>query len=279
MNIGFIGAGKVGFSLGKYFTMQGFFVSGYYSRKSESSSEASEFTGTKQYLSINDLVKDSDLIFLTVPDGAIITVWQELKQLPLQGKIICHCSGSLASTVFTGIAATGAYGYSVHPFYAVSDKYHSYKELSDAFFTIEGNPDKIRQIESLLNRCNNRFRVIAAESKTKYHAAAVCISNLMTGLIDMAAELLTECGFSKEEAFSAFTPIVMGNIKNVLEKGPEDALTGPVERCDTETVIRHLNELSNDEREIYRLLSRRLVNIAENKNKSYNYDALKGILE
>lgn len=279
MNIGFIGAGKVGFSLGKYFTMHGFFVSGYYSRKADSAREASEFTGTKQYLSVDDLVKDSDLIFLTVQDGAITTVWQEIKQLPLQGKIICHCSGSLASTVFTGIAAMGAYGYSVHPFYAVSDKYQSYKELSNAFFTIEGSTEKMDLIESILDGCHNRFRVIDADKKTKYHAAAVCASNLMTGLIDMAAEMLTECGFTKEEAFSAFTPIVMGNIKNVLEKGPEDALTGPVERCDTKTVIRHLNELSEDEREIYRLLSRRLVNIAENKNKSYNYDALKGILE
>ena len=36
MQIGFIGAGKVGFSLGRYFAENGLTVSGYYSRDSQS---------------------------------------------------------------------------------------------------------------------------------------------------------------------------------------------------------------------------------------------------
>ena len=47
MKIGFVGAGKVGFSLGKYMTEHGVSVSGYYSKNIDSAREASEFTDTK----------------------------------------------------------------------------------------------------------------------------------------------------------------------------------------------------------------------------------------
>ena len=53
MNIGFIGAGKVGFSLGKYLTERNVRVSGYYSRNPQSSREAADFTNTRQYLNMS----------------------------------------------------------------------------------------------------------------------------------------------------------------------------------------------------------------------------------
>ena len=49
MKIGFIGAGKVGFSLGRYFMERNVCVSGYYSRNLNSSKEAAAFTKTKYY--------------------------------------------------------------------------------------------------------------------------------------------------------------------------------------------------------------------------------------
>ena len=69
--IGFIGAGRVGFSLGKYFVQKGLNVTGYYSRDINHSKEASDFTNTRCYESIDNLISDSDVIFVTVSDSAI----------------------------------------------------------------------------------------------------------------------------------------------------------------------------------------------------------------
>ena len=71
MKIGFIGAGKVGFSLGKYFTEKGINLSGYYSREPASSKDAAEFTSSSHYLVVSELIRDSDVIFLTVPDAEL----------------------------------------------------------------------------------------------------------------------------------------------------------------------------------------------------------------
>ena len=92
MKIGFIGAGKVGFSFGKYFTMHQLSVSGYYSRNPQSAQNAAEFTQTKKFDTLEAVIYESDILFLTVPDDAIASVWEKMKQYPIAEKYICHCS-------------------------------------------------------------------------------------------------------------------------------------------------------------------------------------------
>ena len=139
MRIGFIGAGQVGFTLGKYMTVHGADVSGYYSLHEESAKEAADFTHTKYYEKLEDIVSGSDALFLTCPDGAIENVWNLIKRYSLKGKCICHCSGALSSAVFSEISLCKAYGYSIHPLFAVNSKRDSYRNISKAYITIEGH--------------------------------------------------------------------------------------------------------------------------------------------
>lgn len=138
MRIGFVGAGKVGFTLGKYMSERNVCVSGYYSRSEESARQASLFTHTKYYETLEDLIESSDALFLTVPDGAIKDVWNSIKRYSLTDKFICHCSGVETSAVFSEIDQMGAFGYSIHPLFAIHSRSQSYQEISQAYFTIEG---------------------------------------------------------------------------------------------------------------------------------------------
>lgn len=63
MRIGFIGAGKVGFTLGKYFAVNGLDVAGYYSRNYKSAEEAAAFTCSEAFDSITQLAGICDIIF------------------------------------------------------------------------------------------------------------------------------------------------------------------------------------------------------------------------
>lgn len=277
MKIGFIGAGKVGVSLGRYFTEHNKCVSGYYSRNLNSSKEAAAFTKTKYYENIDELIKESDTLFLTVPDGSIHEVYSEMIQSDIEGKCLVHCSGAMSSMVFSGISEKGARGCSVHPIFAVSDKFTGYQDLSKAYFTIEGKD--VADVEELVRSCGNSVEVISAEDKVKYHAAAVYASNLVVGLYDVATGLLKECGLSEKFASHALQPLFMGNADNITEKGVVNALTGPVERADSVTVEKHLAALEGKEREIYRLLSKQLVDVAQQKNPNRDYQKLSMILE
>ena len=62
MKVGFIGAGKVGFSLGKYLADNNQHIVGYYSEFVEDAKEASRFTGSDCYTDAELLVKDSEIL-------------------------------------------------------------------------------------------------------------------------------------------------------------------------------------------------------------------------
>lgn len=288
MRAGFIGAGKVGFSLGRYLATHGVELSGYYSRSCDSAKEAAEFTGSRYYTSLAEITKDSDTLFITTPDGVIGEIWDDMRNLQIRDKNICHCSGSVPSTAFFDAEEKGAFRFSVHPLYAVSSRYTSYRELEKACFTIEGSKTRLTEMKSFFEDMGNRVVVISSESKTLYHAAAVMVSNQLAALVDMGEELLRACGFPQQDAAVALSPLIEGNALAVAASGPVEALTGPCERGDAQTVAGHLaalKELAEKEPSVrdievaYRVLSGRLVTLAERKNPQKNYMELKKELE
>ena len=123
------------------------------------------------------------------------------------------------------------------------------------------------------------MRIISPEHKTLYHSAAVFASNLVVGLYEESVRILLQCGFSKEEANMAINPLFIYNAQKIVSKGSLDALTGPVERNDIQTIGEHLIVLSGQEREIYCRLSNVLADIAESKHKERSYDQLRRLIQ
>lgn len=271
MRFGFIGAGKVGVSLGKYFMNGGIPVCGYYSLHPESAKAAADFTHTEAYSSIEDIVKACDALILSVPDTEISSVYESVKPYIKKPMCLIHLSGLLTSSVFYDISEYQSYGYSVHPLLAVSSKYESYRELSKAFFTIEGDIFYLKELRELFEALHNPVLVLTKEQKVKYHTACVFASNLVVGLFKECFCLLGECGFSEEEMGAAIMPLALGNLLNTITNGPTEALTGPVERGDVKTVKAHREVLSDSQREIYDALSKTLVSIASQKHPKRDY--------
>lgn len=271
MKIGFIGAGKVGFTLGKYFAVRGLSLTGYYSRSSASALSAAEFTGSQRYSSIVELVEKSDLLFITAPDSAIAQIWNEVKRLPVNGKIVCHCSGLLTSAVFSDAEQYGACGYSLHPLYAISDKYRSFEGLSDCYFTLEGSNLRINELLNLIRSLGNPVETIAADKKIVYHASCVMLSNLTVALAKLGSDLMADSGLSDEFSAQAWRALFLNNAANICQTGLAEALTGPLERDDVETVRKHIDCLEHNARDVYISLSNALLDVAKQKHPERDY--------
>lgn len=285
MRIGLIGAGKVGTTLGKYFITgkemvprENFTLTGYYSRNPKSAQEAADFTNSTQYDTLEQIIEDSDLLFLTVPDDAVSMLWNRIKRLPIKEKIICHCSGSLSSAIFSGIEYKGAYAYSIHPLFAISSKTDSYQMISEAVFTIEGMPRHLDRLRKFLQSFGNTVEIVETETKAKYHAAAVMASNHIAALAQIAIDLLQQCGFSEPSAKKALGPLMYHNVVSVSEKGPVEALTGPIERNDIGTVKKHLDCLDTETKALYVQLSDILIGIAKEKHPNWDYSGMETLL-
>ncbi|MDY3015278.1 MAG: DUF2520 domain-containing protein [Evtepia sp.] len=281
MRIGFIGAGKVGFSLGKFFAQGGIPVTGYYSRHRGSAQEAAHFTGTKPYTALEALVRDSDALLFTVPDGAISSVFAQVREMGLAGKQICHCSGAMTAwEAFPGGETFGAYYYSIHPLFPISDRYIAYRELPGAFFCLEGEGPHLPWWETTLTGLGAQVKRIPSEGKVGYHAACAIASNLVCALAAESLALLEACGFSQEQGLAALAPLMQANLTHLLKKGPVEALTGAVERGDRETVAKHLACLPDENaRTLYRTASLRLVSLAQKKHPEQSYQSMYDILK
>lgn len=271
MKLGFIGAGKVGTTLAKYLAPHHTII-GFASRSYKSTEEAARFTESRAFEHPEDLIPLCDTVFITVPDGQIESVWQEILEtdINLQGKNVAHCSGALSSEVFSGRKERGVFGYSVHPLFAVPSKTETYQELHKAFFAVEGDSDHLAEMVALIADEGNVVQVIDATEKVRYHAAAVLASNQVIALYQRACDELARCGFTPENAEKALAPLFLGNAEHVAQDGVVASLTGPAERGDMATIQKHLDCLDGSTREVYALLNDTLLEIAKRKHQSDN---------
>lgn len=277
MKIGFIGAGKVGTSLGKLLTQHDVTVTGYYSQTRKHAEEAAAFTRALCFTSLQDVVDASDTLFITTPDGVIDRMWNDIKALPIKSKCICHCSGALPSSIFQGADEQGVRVSSVHPLLAVSDRFSSWEQLEGAFFTLEGSCAS--EMAELMQQCGAQTAIIRAEDKARYHLAACVVSNLAVGLSDWGMKLLEQCGFTQQQALTALSPLILGNAQAICKKGPKAALTGPAERGDMGTIQSHMACLNATDQALYALLTRKLCDLAQEKHPDRDDTALRTYLE
>lgn len=275
MKIGIIGAGRLGVTMGKYLWDAGLTVVGFYNKTKEHAIEAAKFTDTSYFSDLEKLVQASDTLFVATPDGVIAEIWDCIASYDLTGKIVCHFSGSLSSHVFSGIEETGASGCSIHPMYAFSDKFHSYEQFHTACLVAEGEGSARQVMERLFRDLGHTVLTIRAEDKVKYHAAAAMISNDMIALLQTVLQLLEQCGFDGQDSLRLLTPIIHNNVDNMLQAGPKQALTGPIERGDVQTVQKHLQALQGTQAdEVYRVLGRVLVDMVKGKYPDRDHTAM-----
>ena len=116
-----------------------------------------------------------------------------------------------------------------------------------------------------------------AADRATYHAAAALVSNDLLALLATGADLLESLGLSRATAIRALAPLASGTLRQAAGAGPAAALTGPVVRGDHRTLSGHLRRLSPPAREIHRLLSRRLLQLAEDEGRGLPPDARRRI--
>lgn len=279
MKVGFIGAGRVGCSMGKYLSLHGVQVSGYFSRNEESAAWAAQFTQSVHYRDMKECVQESDILCLTVPDDAIEEVWREVRSYKLSDKTICHFSGLLTSKVFVNLRLKGAYGASIHPMFAFNDKEHAFEELEGVGFTVEGDANAVQVLRGMLEQTGNPVMQMEPEQKAKYHAAASMLSNHVAAVLACGYELLEAAGFDEAQARTFSKALVMGNVSHIVADGAVSALTGPIERGDVGTVQKHLQVLDKEQEEMYRFLGERLIRLAEKKHPEKDYTLMRKLLK
>lgn len=285
MNIGFIGAGKVGTAFGKYLSNNGFNVEGYYSKREKSAQNAAKYCNSRAYVNLKDLTQKVDIIFITTNDDEIEKVADKLAENNIlsTGQIIVHMSGASSSEILKSTKARGCFTYSLHPLQAFADIEKSVIDLKDTVFSIEGDEEKIHVFEEILENTGNRYFKISKDQKSIYHATACVVSNYLVTLMDYGLSLFEAIGIKGEDGYKALYPLIDGTVKNIYNLGTKKALTGPIARCDVETIENHIksiDKIAQDKLDFYKLMGDMTLELAKRDrlNDNEKIEELQNIL-
>lgn len=281
----FIGAGKVAWHLSCAMSKSGYAITGIASSKQSSARKLAEKLGAKWATEPENIIKEADIIFITTPDSEIEKVAVDLcqKNVIRKKQLFIHTSGLLTSKVLKCIRKHGGLTLSMHPAYSFSQRSFSEEILSGIWFILEGDSTSIELGKEIVGRLKGKMLVIDPEKKPLYHLALVFASNFFVCIEDMAVEILLKCGIKKGDALKLIKPLIEVTKKNIWEKGTTDALTGPIERGDIDTIKKHLTLLVKGNRsynKIYREISKHLLKMVEQKRniKQDNINTMKEIL-
>ena len=209
-------------------------------------------------------VSGLEVLFLAVPDDRIHPVAQQLwatKGIG-PGQTVLHCSGVLGQEALSALVPTRAALGSLHPLQTISDPEVAPERFKGAWAAVEGSPAAMDTGEDIARALGMKPFRITAKQKILYHAGAVFASNYLVVVEAIAQRLLRHAGLSDEEAWAALSPLVRGTITNLLAADPRSALTGPVVRGDTDTILRHLGALTIDDARLYQMLGRAALELA-----------------
>lgn len=163
------------------------------------------------------------------------------------------------------LAQVGLSGGTFHPLVPFANPDHAAELLKHAWIGIDGDDQARATSRRLAGHLGARTIDIPAGNKAKYHAAAVMASNFPVVLAALASELLASMGIAERSANMAVQSLMQGAVSNLAESPPAEALTGPVARGDTATVIAQLSSLRNhaEARAVYKRMSLAALDLAE----------------
>ncbi len=193
-----------------------------------------------------------DVLFIAVNDDAIATTATKLakSEIPFQNRIVAHTSGAHTAELLTPLAEKGARTASLHPVQTFSGAQNDAFKFSTSYFALEGDVKAVAALQKIVTRIGGKSFVIAAELKPLHHLACVLVSNYVTTLMNMAANLLQPAGIPMEQAKVILLPLLQNAVNNLEHQEIAQALTGPIARGDVQTVQKHLQLLREHYREL-----------------------------
>lgn len=163
---------------------------------------------------------DAAIVLLCVIDREIAAA----ASVVARGPVVGHVSASAGLELLAPHER-----FAMHPLLSVVG---ATAHFDGATCAVDGSTPRATSIaRALAERLGMRPRVIVAEQRALYHAAASAASNYLTTLEGMAERLARDVGLERAD----LVPLVRSSVDNWATLGARAALTGPIARGDADT--------------------------------------------
>jgi len=240
--LGFIGAGKVGTALAISLSKKGYPVVAVYDIYPESAEYfAREISGSKVAATTQDVADAADLVFISTIDDQINRVASEIKWR--SGQMVVHCSGANSSALLEPAREQGAVVGVFHPGNSFADKKQAISNMAGNTFDIEAEEPLLSKFKEMVDALDGNWIVVKASDRPIYHVAIEMPTLFTLLLARTSVKMFEAMGIEQEKALDVIASLMRVAVRIIETLGTSTALTGPVDRGDTETVKKHIDGL------------------------------------
>ena len=244
LDVGVVGTGRAGSVLGAALKRAGHNIRACTAVSDISKLRAESFFPGVPVTSIEEAVKDRDLILLTVPDDYLSQVVNGLAATNAvsPGTFVMHASGRHGIEILRPLTDQGCLPLALHPVMTFTGTSIDLNRLSACPFGITTVQTLRPVAETLVVEIGGEPIWVPEENRGLYHAALTFGANNLMTLVNQTTELLEAAGITNPE--DLVTQLLGASLDNALRNG-NAAITGPVARGDAGTVREHLRVLAN----------------------------------
>jgi predicted short-subunit dehydrogenase-like oxidoreductase (DUF2520 family) len=242
LDIGIVGAGRVGTALAVALSRAGHRVTGASAVSVASRRRVDKYLPGTPVMEPAEVIGAADLVLLTVPDDALGGLVSGLAATgaPLAGRLLAHASGRHGLAVLEPATRLGALPLALHPVMTFTGRPDDVDRIAGISFGVTAPPQLRPAAEVLVLEMGGEPVFIAEDDRGLYHAALAGAANHLVTLVVQAADLLHRAGVPQPARMLG--PLLSAALDNALRLD-DAALTGPVARADAETVASHLDAL------------------------------------
>ena len=245
-NIAIAGSGNVAWHLANGLKLQGFGISGIWSREYLHAKELADRCDSVAYPDISGLCDRTDLIIIAVPDKVIENIACSIGQF--EG-IVVHTAGSVPIEVLKNNCRH--YGV-IYPLQTFSKAFPV--DLTEVpFFLESSSPEVMQAIKAVALKLSARVYEAESHQRLMLHIAAVFAGNYSNLMYAIGDELLKNSNLPPE----VLRPLILATALKATTGDPVEMQTGPARRNDTATIEKHIETLASmpEYADLYRLLA------------------------
>lgn len=240
-----IGDGNVAVHLAKAFSKSSFIQ--FLQRFSRNNKNDPYFNNSIPKTNIIAHIVKADIYVIAISDDSIN---QFSKDLNFTHGLVVHTSGSMPLSALQCNSNKGV----LYPLQTFSKEQSlDFKNIPIAI-EAENEPD-YNLLEKLANNLSQFTYRIDTDQRKKLHVAAVFANNFSNHMFQIAEEICHENNFS----FSILKPLILETANKIGNLSPEIAQTGPAKRNDQKVIKNHLDQLKNNQKEIYKLVTESII--------------------
>lgn len=192
-------------------------------------------------------LKDADVYIIAVSDNHIAEISQ---QLHFKDKLVVHTSGAHAIEELKSNSHKGVF----YPLQTFSK--NKKIDFSTTPICIEATDKKsLKILEKLAKSVSEKTYEINSTQRKSLHVAAVFVNNFVNHLFTVGKDICDKNNIP----FEILLPIIHETAQKIETINPKEAQTGPAIRQDNKTIDQHLAILTNNQQEIYKLLTNSII--------------------